>query len=1003
MSATNDAGKLLLTPKGEYNGSTTYEIMDAVSYITSTVKGIYVAKGTTTGNLPTDTTKWQLLIDLSTFITNAAVATSSAAGLVKPDGITDEVDALGVLTALGVAIKADIDSTAAAYGSAWLKAGSTTLTPSTKQIYRVTENGREYLYFWNGTSYAKITTEHIIVNAAGTEFAQRSKLKVTGASVVDDAQNDQTLLNFSGGGGGGSTIKVTTSESTLQGKNVTITDGTTTLTEAFNNLGVAIFEGVTLTGNLTISSSDGVETATRSISVPYFGNYETSLAFWAATINVTVSSSSLNGQTVYAKKNGVVKGYATIVNGAASITVPEAGTYSIEATLQWMTYTASVVVSAETTYSATLTTFSATINLTTPTAEFRGQSIAVTVDGTSITGTAFDNNGEATYTALKAGTYVFTLSYGGETYTATQVVTTETTYSVQIKMWTATIVCSTSSAALIGATLTVKKGGATIGTTTFDSNGDATFVVHEAGTYTLEAVDSGWTYSTEVAVSAETTYTAALNTFDATLSISTASPDLYGQTITIKKGATTIGTTTFSNSGTASYVVHETGTYTCEVTVSGQTYTGSATVSAQTSYNVAINIGVVYGFHIDGSESDPSSKITYLEDAVGMTPAHMDYTTGQFSYGSWEDAFFMPRPCMLKSDGTVDYYLDPDDLTKKADGVTASDVASTSYNGNAMVEWGQNGKKIWMKIVPSNDHLGADIYIADHQEDANYHDWPFHDSNGQSIDHFYTPIYNGSVINGKMRSLSGQAVSKSLTAAQEIAAAQQNNPSSDIMWNTELFSDIDLINKLLFLMAKSTDTQTAYGEGLHTGGSEAVNNGFTTGIHNNKGAFYGTNSGNVSSGSYGNAVKVFYMENWWGFQWRLYQGHVLDNGVQKVKCTYGTEDGSTASGYTVNGEPTCAGYKNTGATTLSGTSGNFIKYMHFTADGMFPCGALDGSSSTYYCDGCWYDNSAVRVACRGGHSGSGAKVGASYVTLVNTASSANWFLGAALSCKPFAA
>ena len=62
----------------------------------------------------------------------------------------------------------------------------------------------------------------------------------------------------------------------------------------------------------------------------------------------------------------------------------------------------------------------------------------------------------------------------------------------------------------------------------------------------------------------------------------------------------------------------------------------------------------LYGFHIDGSESDPSEAVTYLEDAVGMTPAKMDYTAGAFKYGSWRNAFFMPKPCMVKYDGTVD-------------------------------------------------------------------------------------------------------------------------------------------------------------------------------------------------------------------------------------------------------------------------------------------------------------------------------------------------------------
>ena len=121
--------------------------------------------------------------------------------------------------------------------------------------------------------------------------------------------------------------------------------------------------------------------------------------------------------------------------------------------------------------------------------------------------------------------------------------------------------------------------------------------------------------------------------------------------------------------------------------------------------------GTVYGFHINGSESNPDSMVTYIEDAVGMIPAYMDFSAGTFNYGSWQNAFFMPKPCMVKYDGTVDYYLNPNDYTKKADG-TASDIANTAYEGNAMMEWGQNGKKIYLCVKPSSDGKSADVYIA---------------------------------------------------------------------------------------------------------------------------------------------------------------------------------------------------------------------------------------------------------------------------------------------------
>lgn len=50
------AGRVLLMPKGEYDATTPYSLLDLVSYNGSS----YVAKKSTTGNLPTNTTYWQL-------------------------------------------------------------------------------------------------------------------------------------------------------------------------------------------------------------------------------------------------------------------------------------------------------------------------------------------------------------------------------------------------------------------------------------------------------------------------------------------------------------------------------------------------------------------------------------------------------------------------------------------------------------------------------------------------------------------------------------------------------------------------------------------------------------------------------------------------------------------------------------------------------------------------------------------------------------------------------
>jgi hypothetical protein len=84
---------------------------------------------------------------------------------------------------------------------------------------------------------------------------------------------------------------------------------------------------------------------------------------------------------------------------------------------------------------------------------------------------------------------------------------------------------------------------------------------------------------------------------------------------------------------------------------------------------------------------------------------------------------------MLKYDGTVDYYLDPNDYSKKLDG-TASDVADPTYAGNAMMEWGRDGKIIWYKVVPDSDPTSYSVYIADNQVDDAYVCYPFVNGDG---------------------------------------------------------------------------------------------------------------------------------------------------------------------------------------------------------------------------------------------------------------------------------
>ena len=77
--ATIDIGKIKPVFKGTYDNSTAYVLDDIVYYNGSS----YVAKTSTTGNLPTDTTKWNILASGSGGIWDSTLALGSSGQAVK--------------------------------------------------------------------------------------------------------------------------------------------------------------------------------------------------------------------------------------------------------------------------------------------------------------------------------------------------------------------------------------------------------------------------------------------------------------------------------------------------------------------------------------------------------------------------------------------------------------------------------------------------------------------------------------------------------------------------------------------------------------------------------------------------------------------------------------------------------------------------------------------------------------------------------------------------------
>lgn len=382
-----------------------------------------------------------------------------------------------------------------------------------------------------------------------------------------------------------------------------------------------------------------------------------------------------------------------------------------------------------------------------------------------------------------------------------------------------------------------------------------------------------------------------------------------------------------------------------------------------------------YGFRIKNSEPNPSTRVEYIYDAEGMTPASMNFSTGVFNYGSWADIWFVRdnHPCMLKLDGTVDYWLKDDDYTQKYTDGSVSDVSNTTYGGNCFSAI----PLIWVKRYQEGDY--SYTVFCEERYDDGYFAYAHTDAQGRIMPYLFYPAFRGSLVDGKLRSLKGQAQDNNTNATTERTAAQTNGSGYDIIQ----WCDWQLLMDMCYLIGKSTDLQGTFGQG-HTAGGTSAADLLTTGTLSDKGRFYGYNDT-------ANAVKVFHTEVCWGDRWERIVGCLQDHGVWKTKMT------PEGSGYNLTG----AGYDAVGETMPQpDADANFRGWFSTarnTPQGLLPT-ALEGSSATYYCDDYSINVGVLAVPIVGGFCTQGALCGR-YVNVSNTAWIMGWSFGASLSFK----
>lgn len=359
------------------------------------------------------------------------------------------------------------------------------------------------------------------------------------------------------------------------------------------------------------------------------------------------------------------------------------------------------------------------------------------------------------------------------------------------------------------------------------------------------------------------------------------------------------------------------------------------------------------------------------------------------------------KRCVLNADGTVNYYLDPTDSTKKANGSTA---VLTGADGNVMVEipkfyvkYERNGSKnIWR--IRTTPYVGYQLH-------------PAFIKNGVEVSHRYIGAYDACVYddsaatyisglnlnentanidtaNDKLASVSGVYPMVGLTR-DECRSLAANNGTE---WRQQDFWLTCAVQLLYLVEYGDFNSQSNLGDGNTNGSYLTSSANQNDSPHTVAGASnsWGNASTDGSQPSAGAKPGTAYMsyrgiENFFGNCWNWVDGFNI-----------GVVDDRDA--WVSNTDTDFADNTNTNYEKIGGTMPAANGYITDIQDipGAFLPSTAGGSSSTFLAD-YFFSDTGVRVARFGSGASFDALAGAFCWLLGNSSSSANREIGARLS------
>ncbi len=377
----------------------------------------------------------------------------------------------------------------------------------------------------------------------------------------------------------------------------------------------------------------------------------------------------------------------------------------------------------------------------------------------------------------------------------------------------------------------------------------------------------------------------------------------------------------------------------------------------------------VYGFIEHMDVLSPGSRIEYIGKNKNYSPISITMGGG-YSLGDWADFPLLAnnKPYMVQASGIVDYELSSTNYTKKADGVTASDVANTSYAGGAF-SWLQ-------KIYKKEYNVGSDRYVLFSLAPRDgFVAAGFIDDSNNELEGVWLPMFYGAEVSSKMASLSGTTPVASKTTEQEKTLIDAFGARAKFLGGPI----IGTIHDLLKMWGKTTDTQAKYGYGNCNGGSQQIKANAVIG----GGQFYGT--GDSDKKNLNKILHSVVLGSWQ--QWQRDPYTICVNGRVKVSKNYTYS--LTASGYTDT------------SVILPNGGWNYPNYYKSQQGfGPIPQAPFKGSTSLGGCDGLYVNNGITAVAIRFGACADDLIDGFGALVLDAAAAHAAWSLGASVLLLP---